>query len=435
MPFQAPHYIYPTPDTPDMTGAIKSGLAMGRTIKADRVQQEERKKKDALEKEIGDIYKEAESKLAEYDKESPPAGQRDPKQGEPVAVQGASPEAVKMAGVTPEQPASNLQAAAGVTEKAAALPPANNNNKRLEINADMHNKIIGAYIKHGDYKSAEELKLKYMSNVEKLASLDPEAAEKVWNNSYLKKEFGGIDLKSLKSEWKVTISKDGNTALKVNSRTGQVLPVPLLKDTDQVKQMKEGDSLVMINPKDGKVSEIYKNSKPAGDLDAEKTFIKAETAKGTAPEVAAKNWRGIVDAGKAKGKTGGAEKKTALQKNFEFLVARGMTDAEAMSILEPGKLSKTKFVGGVYGAIVRSGGTAAEAQKAADEAGAYYETMPEKSSAPSSGVVTKTAKGKEPSGKVDIAAERAKADAAIKIRPDQAGNIKKKYQQITGQPY
>jgi hypothetical protein len=268
-----------------------------------------------------------------------------------------------------------------------------------------------------------------MANVEKLATIDPEVAEQVWNNSYLKNEYGGIDLKGLKNEWKLEISKDGNTAMKINSRTGKIEPVEMLKSADQVKQLKEGESLVMVDPKTGKVSELYKNSKPDPALSAEKAFIQAEIENGTHVDVAVKNWQQIKNSGKSSGKAGSGTggKETALQKNYAFWKSRGKTDAETEALLEPGRLSRPKFVGGVYSAAVRSGEKAVDAQILADEAGKYYDSMGG-ASAPSPKVVANT-------GKVDAAIERAKVAAAIKARPDQAAIIKKRFQDKTGQPY
>jgi hypothetical protein len=461
MPFQAPHYIYPTPNpppaAPDYVGAALSGIQSGLSIRGkmqgmkndqeDRdIKEKERKRQEELDKEIRDIYQKSEERRAEIQAKIP---KDDPEQTQGIAksearVAPTQPDAVRMAGGLPEQqPVSSLRNVATESmnkekeERKKAIEE--NRMKLIEINADMHNKIIGAHIKHGDYKGAEEIKGKYMANLEKLANIDPEMAEKVWNNSYLKNEYGGIKTKKIDGNWKLEKIDDGSY-VKINAKTGEVEPVKILQSSDQVKRLDEGDALVTIDPKTGKVIEIYKNSKPEPGLTAEKAFIQAEIEKGTPAEVAAKKWQEIKNSGKAgsgKAGSGTGGKETALEKNIKFLKGLGLNDYQALAYLEKGRQSKTQFVSGVYRDVLRNEGNdpegIARAKNAATQAGKYYDEIG--GGAPSSGVAAKVEKGEIPAGKVDIATERAKATAAIKMRPDQAAAIKKKFQDITGQPY
>jgi len=145
------------------------------------------------------------------------------------------------------------------------------NHKRMEINADMNDKIIQAHMKHGFVAEAESLKQKFMTNVEKMAVLSPSTAQRIWNNSYLKGQFGEIDLADAGKEW--TPTQDGNRI--VNKKTGAFRDLPanpaaLMKELQKPYSVAEGGkrSMNFIDPKDGKIKEIVLSVNPKTDKEA-----------------------------------------------------------------------------------------------------------------------------------------------------------------------
>lgn len=288
MPFQAPNYIYPIPETPDKD-AIAKGIAAGLQIAKFSESRQEKAKKNALDADVQKIYSESETKIAENGIKAPPPPPEPVTENTALAndLMGTRPQnpnmtpvpqtsLAKMAGIqvpqaqnpmmtpvesttpSPLKAIADAQNAASTIDYAKAVK--DNQVKRMEINADMHDKIIGAHIKHGFVKEAEDMKEKFMTNVEKMASLDPDSAQRIWNNSYLKKQYGEVDLKVLKAgEWKLTMSKDGTTAIMVNSKTGDMRNV--LTGANQLKVLKKGDSLV-AQGQGGNWFEVTKNTEP-----------------------------------------------------------------------------------------------------------------------------------------------------------------------------
>lgn len=251
MGWQAPNYVYAkTPDPPnhvkefidgakDTMKMVGTGLQVTQAVKGIA-------KQEAFDSEIAGITAEADKKLeALKTPEAAPAtapmatpqGAGIPAAGAP-APQITGDKALAMANMAPA-PTATPAPTAPVSDETQT--------KRIEINADMHNKIIKAYYKHGKIEEAQVMEAKYMDQTVKLATIDHKAAQKVWNSSFLKDRYGEIDL-TPKPKWKVIQGRDGNPNMVYDEHS---VEKPTLESKDQFITMKEGETRVLVTP-DGK---------------------------------------------------------------------------------------------------------------------------------------------------------------------------------------
>lgn len=295
MGWQAPQYVYPKYDTPmygqallsGMTEGAKTGMSMASNISAMAT-------KKSLDAEVSQYQKEADTKLEKLKSEKEP---------EPVSAEFGSTSTIKsamggdekLAAMAYGAPQNPSVAAEGVNkiepDKALAMAGVNPlptkdiagaekqalNNvaareqfpdtqkvRRIEINADMHNKIIGAYRKHGFHKEALALEDQFVDQTLKVAALDYKAGQKIWNNSFLKDNYGEIDL-TPKPKFKVV--GDHGSYIKVNETDGTVTPIQSigeLKDLDPTHNV-----YMKVTDKDGKITwnqvQLGKPKEPTGD--------------------------------------------------------------------------------------------------------------------------------------------------------------------------
>ena len=239
MGWQAPNYVYMNAPPPPnyvkefVDGADKTMKMVGTGLQTAKAAKE-MGDKASFDNEISKITTEADTKLEAL--KAPVAAQVP---GAPAPVAGAP---------APQIGADKAVAMAGGPPVAPAAPePAENKMKRIEINADMHDKMIKAYYKHGKVEEAQAMESKYMDQTIKLAGIDYKAASKVWNSSFLKDRYGEVDL-TPKPKWKVIQGRDGNPNAVYDENSAQK---PILENKDQFITMKEGETRVLIQP-DGK---------------------------------------------------------------------------------------------------------------------------------------------------------------------------------------
>lgn len=256
MGWQAPRYIYPQPDTPQYGQALISGLkegammgvSMGGKIKAAA-------EKKSLESDLNQITVDADKKLeALKTPEAAPAAA--PVAPTPVATPApATVPAAPVAGapahqITGDKALAMANMAPAPTATPAPTAPTGDENqiKRIEINADMHNKMIKAYYKHGKIEEAQMMESKYMDQTLKLGSIDHKAAQKVWNSSFLKDKYGEIDF-TPKPKFKVV--GDHGSYVRVNETTGDVTPI---QSVGELKSLDPKDNVYMkVTDKDGNI--------------------------------------------------------------------------------------------------------------------------------------------------------------------------------------
>ncbi|MFA5341906.1 MAG: hypothetical protein WC332_09025 [Clostridia bacterium] len=244
MGYQAPNFIYPTPDTPQYGQALLAGtkegammgFSMGGKIK-------EIKKQDALDADISKITTEAQTKLdslkpAETVKpaEATPQTMQNDFKADPSLAQNLIDSTIKpdkalmMSGSAPLVPP--------VTGPLADTKPVDEiRNKRIEINADMHNKLIQTYRKHGKVEEAQAMEDKFMGQTLAMAKIDHKVASKIWNSSFLKDNYGEIDL-TPKPDF--SIHGDHGSYVMVDKTSGSVTTITnpgQLKEIDPEKDV------------------------------------------------------------------------------------------------------------------------------------------------------------------------------------------------------
>lgn len=280
MGWQAPRYIYPQPDTPQYGQALISGLkegammgvSMGGKIKAAA-------EKKSLESDLNQITVDADKKLeALKTPEAAPAAA--PVAPTPVATPApATVPAAPVAGapapqITGDKALAMANMAPAPTATPAPTAPTGDENqiKRIEINADMHNKMIKAYYKHGKIEEAQMMESKYMDQTLKLGSIDHKAAQKVWNSSFLKDKYGEIDF-TPKPKFKVV--GDHGSYVRVNETTGDVTPI---QSVGELKSLDPKDNVYMkVTDKNGNITwNQVQFGKPA---DEDKPIILGEGAQ------------------------------------------------------------------------------------------------------------------------------------------------------------
>jgi hypothetical protein len=228
MGWQAPQYIYPKIEQPDVAGTVsklteagtKLGQNIGMAISA--------VKQASFDTKIGNIASEAQTKI---DALTP-------------ATTGETATADKALAMSGQVPVTDSTA----TQQTAQTDP-DIQAKRMKINADMHNKIIQTYYEYGKVKEAQGLEDKFFDQTLKVAAIDHKTGEKIWNNSFLKDKYGEVNL-TPKDKFKVV--GDHGTYIRVNESTGEVTPI---QSVGEMKSFSPDDNVyVKTTDKDGKVT-------------------------------------------------------------------------------------------------------------------------------------------------------------------------------------
>lgn len=306
MSWQAPHYDYPIPNTDSPVKSFVEGAQSGISTILGVMSIADKAKQLRRDKDVEMLMKDYEKKMEALKDEEPtmpdtslseklaPSPVETPEQaaarsaGTPITDQltGRTQEDFsKMAGTpmtdqlmgtaatTPEQkvasavgtPITNqiktaeyekVKAEENKAMKEYIKQKKEYNLKRYALNAEMNNNIINAFYKNGFVKEGMAMKESFMGSVEKLAALDPDAATKVWNNSFLKDDYGPVKL-TRKGDFELKIDRDGNRII-FNKTTAESYPVA--KNVGDLIKLPEKGSLGIVT--DNGISVVYK---PGGE--------------------------------------------------------------------------------------------------------------------------------------------------------------------------
>ena len=344
MGWQAPNYIYPVPEQPDVAGSLVKGGVAGATMGmkiSDRIQEK------TLQNDIAAAWKSGEAKVADIDAKhaediaAAPHEQsfvKQPDQAEGIkAAMGGNPKlvantelaprplsidpgknqitgnkALMMAGVTPMETPGVLSPSEKATETQIMADVATKNpaeldkitqeykTKRIEAKAGTWNDLHGVYMKHGKTKEAMEIESKHTENALRLAVYDPAAATRIYNAGPEAKRTGvTVDLKP-RPQWDhISIpGRDGNpnSLFILEKKSGKIVPVDLnsLQSGGGLSQRVPEGMAIVTRDKDGNVVELYKNEKepkePKEPTTEFQSYRKGKLEKGWTEDKIAEQW-------------------------------------------------------------------------------------------------------------------------------------------------
>jgi|GEM_PF-4680941 len=257
MAWQAPHFIYPQQGKENPVESAMRGLSQSLVLANQIRGVRDANKQDALNADIKAAYEESAAKIAELEKNNVPQEAKG-KNISPIpqqkidltALTGVNGIADPRVGQSPI-PQSGPSLKDRVDTSIENRKQDDFQNRKIELNSQMANKIIGLYYKHGFADEAAKLERNFMEQAASLAKIDPRVAERVWNNSLLSDRYGRVKFKDADAKWKEL--KDGS-GLYNETDPSQIVKHPRTIDDFIGKEYKlrEGQEVrTIIRTKDG----------------------------------------------------------------------------------------------------------------------------------------------------------------------------------------
>jgi hypothetical protein len=257
---QAPHFIYPQQGKENPVESAMRGLSQGLVLANQIRGVRDANKQDALNADIKAAYEESAAKIAELEKNNVPQEAKG-KNMSPIpqqqidltALTGANGIADPRIGQSPI-PQSGPSLKDRVDTSIESRKQDDFQNRKIELNSQMANKIIGLYYKHGFPEDAAKMEQSFMHQTASLAKIDPRVAERVWNNSFLVNKYGKVSISEADSEW--AQADNGDFYNKKN-------PTQIIKGANDIQTFEKNGQTIIVDRKGGvHIAKLEKDDAP-----------------------------------------------------------------------------------------------------------------------------------------------------------------------------
>ena len=246
MAWQAPHFIYPQQGKENPVESAMRGLSQSLVLANQIRGVRDANKQDALNADIKAAYEESAAKIAELEKNNVPQEAKG-KNMSPIPQQKIDLTALTgVSGIADPRVGQSPIPQSGPSLKDRVYTSIENRkqddfqNRKIELNSQMANKIIGLYYKHGFADEAAKLERNFMEQAASLAKIDPRVAERVWNNSFLVDKYGKVSISEADSEW--AQADNGDFYNKKN-------PTQIIKGANDIQTFEKNGQTIIVDRK------------------------------------------------------------------------------------------------------------------------------------------------------------------------------------------